>query len=187
MLRIIKSLLVIVAVAAVAAGATGAYFSDTATIANNTFSTGTLDIRVNGSNNVTGATFSPMAPGQNGNSPQYEINNYGAPHFAGLSNLTAKVLTLTATSCNDGGLGLCGLLKIKVEVNRGWATWQVAYNGDLSGLANTDLLHPNWTELIPGSSESMRYTVWLPDTGGDQSSLMGKTATWDFVVEGRTS
>lgn len=187
MYRILKSLLVIAAVAAVGVGATGAYFSDTASITDNTFSTGVLDVRINGQDSVAGATFSPMAPGQIGTSQEYQINNYGAPWFAGSSNLTAKVLTLSANNCQDGGSGLCGLLNIKVEVNRGWPTWQVAYDGVLSGLSSADLLAPNWTELIPGSSESMRYTITLPDTGSDQSSLQGSTATWDFVAEGRTS
>ena len=186
MLKILKSMLVIVAVAAVGVGATGAYFSDTASITDNTFSTGTLDIRINGQQSVVGATFSPMAPGQVGTSPQYEINNYGAPWFAGPSNLTAKYLALSAANCSDNSSGLCGLLNIKVEVNRGWPTWQVAYDGALNGLSNADVLAPNWSELVPGSSESMRYTITLPDSG-DQTSLMGQTATWDFVVEGRTS
>ena len=44
MLKIAKSLFVIVAVAAIAAGSTGAYFSDTATLAGNTFATGELEI-----------------------------------------------------------------------------------------------------------------------------------------------
>lgn len=62
MFRIVKSLVVIAVIGAFAASATGAYFSDTATITRNTFSTGTLEIRVNGQPSVVGATFSPMAP-----------------------------------------------------------------------------------------------------------------------------
>jgi predicted ribosomally synthesized peptide with SipW-like signal peptide len=188
MLKIAKSLIVIVAVVAVAAGATGAYFSDQATIANNTFSTGTLAIWINSNPGpITGATYSPMAPGQVGNSIDYHINNANLANFGGPSNLTAKYLALSVANCNDGGSGLCGLLQINVEVNRGWSTWHQAYNGSLSGLSNVDLLSPRWTELIAGSSEMMRYTITLPDDGTDQSALMGQTATWDLVVEGRTS
>jgi predicted ribosomally synthesized peptide with SipW-like signal peptide len=187
MFKIAKGLLTIVAVAAIAVGATGAYFSSTATITNNTFSTGTLDIRVNGEPSVVGATFSPMAPDQIANSPQYEINNYGQPWFNGPSNLTAKKLILNVTNPNDFGSGLWDKVKIKVEVNRGWPAWQVAYDGDIKSLANVDLLNPNWTELIPGSSESFRYQVYLPDDGSDQGSLMGQTLTWNFAIEGRTN
>lgn len=42
--NILKSLVIVVAVAAVAGGATWSYFSDTAAITGNTFSTGTLDL-----------------------------------------------------------------------------------------------------------------------------------------------
>ena len=187
MLKIVKSLVVIALVGAFAASATGAYFSDTATITQNTFSTGTLEIRVNGQPSVVGATFAPMAPDQIGNSPQYEINNYGLPWFAGPSNLTAKSLSLAVVNPNDSGSGLWDKVMVTVEVNRGWPTWQQAYTGKLKDMGTVGLLAPRWTDLIPGSSESLRYHVWLPNELGDQSSLMGKTLTWDFVVEGRTN
>lgn len=186
MLRIIKSLFVVVAVAALSAGATGAYFSDTATITDNTFTAGILEIRVNGQDPVVGSTFGPAAPGDIFNSPTYSVNNYGAPWFAGPSNLTAKKLLLTA-NMTAGDAALYNSLLVKVEVNRGWPAWQVSYEGPLSGLSNVDLLPPNWTELIPGSSQDFRYTVWLPETNTDQSALMGMAATWNFVFEGRTN
>jgi len=50
MKRIIISLSIIAAVAAIVVGATTAYFSDTETSAGNTFSAGTIDIRVVGGN-----------------------------------------------------------------------------------------------------------------------------------------
>jgi predicted ribosomally synthesized peptide with SipW-like signal peptide len=187
MTRIIKSLFLIVAVVAIAAGSTSAYFSSKASITGNTFSTGTLQIRVNGVPEIVGATFSPMIPGQVGDSPQYEINNFGPPWFAGPSNLTAKQLILNVTNPNDSGSGLYDKLKVKVEVNRGWPVWQVAYDGNINALSNVDLLNPNWTELTPGNSESFRYHVYLPEDGTDQSALMGKTLTWDFAIEGRTN
>jgi hypothetical protein len=87
----------------------------------------------------------------------------------------------------NGDGNLWNSVKIKVEVNRGWPTWQVAYDGNLNGLSNADLLAPRWTELAPGMSESIRYTITLPDNGGDQTNLMGKTINWNFVIEGRTS
>jgi len=184
-LNILKSLMVVAVVATVAVGATGAYFSDTATITDNTYTTGTLEIRVNGQPSVLGSTFSPTAPGQIYHSGDFHINNYGAPWFAGPSNLAAKALTV-AVANNSGSAYLWDNLRVKVEVNRGWPTWQEAYNGKLKNLGVKDLLAPRWTELAPGESEMMRYEVWLPDAG-DQSAYMGETLTWDFVVEGRTS
>lgn len=69
MIRIAKSLLIIVAVAVVAVGATGALFSDTEYVAGNTFAAGTLDLQV-GSTNPTTWVFGAgnMAPGANVNS-----------------------------------------------------------------------------------------------------------------------
>lgn len=186
-MKIIKSLITIVAVATIAAGATSAYFSDSATITDNTFTAGTLEIRVNGQPSVMGATFSPTVPGEVYSSPEYHINNYGAPWFAGPSNLTAKYLTIkkdnvVSTPDND----LWNNVYIKVETNRGWPVWQEVYNGKLKLMATEDLLAPNWSELAPGDSQIVRYQVWLPDSG-DQSNIMGDSLTWDFVIEGRTS
>jgi len=46
-MKILKSLFVVLVVAALTAGATGAYFSDQESITGNTFATGTLDITLN--------------------------------------------------------------------------------------------------------------------------------------------
>ena len=188
MFKIAKSLFAIVAVAAIAAGSTGAYFSSTATIVNNTFSTGTLEIRVNGDPSVIGATFSPMAPDQVGTSPVYGINNYGAPWFGGPSNLEAKKLLLSIANPNDSGSGLWEKVMIKVEVGRMSGVMEhTVYEGNINSMGTLDLLNGWWSGLIPGSTEDIRYQVWLPDDGGDQSAVMGQTLTWDFVVEGRTN
>jgi len=186
-MKILRSLAIIGVVAAMAVSATGAYFTSTATINGNTFSTGVLEIRVNGQPSITGATFSPMAPDQVASSPEYHINNYGPRWFSGPSTLAAKKLTLSVINPNDFGSGLWDQVMIKVEVNRGWPTWQEVYNGKINGLSNVDLLSPRWTELAPGESEMMRYHIWLPNIAGDQNALMGKTLTWDFAIEGRTN
>jgi len=192
MLKIIKSLVVIVAVAAVAAGATGAYFSSAATITNNTFSTGTLEIRVNGQPSVIGANFSPVEPGDVYTSPRYDINNYGQPWFDGPSNLDADYLRASITNLTYDSDPLRKAVVITLEVSRdSGATWHEAYNDRIymyTFHGAQDLLSPvGMPSLIPGSSLSFRYKVSLPDTGDDQSGLMGKTLHWDLVVEGRTS
>jgi predicted ribosomally synthesized peptide with SipW-like signal peptide len=65
MTNILKSLFVVVAVAAVAGGATWAYFTDTETVSGNTFAAGTLDFKLNGdltaSNSVN---LGNMIPGE---------------------------------------------------------------------------------------------------------------------------
>lgn len=184
-MKIVKSLVVILAMMALVAGATGAYFSSNARIFDNTFSSGILEVRVNGQPAITGANFTPLAPGQIGNSPEYHINNYGQPWFNGPSNLSAKKLSLAVRGYDQNSV-LWDKLMIKVEVNRGWPTWQQAYEGKLSAMGNVDLLSPRWTELAPGDSQMLRYQIWLPSEDIDQSDLMGRTASWDFIVEGRT-
>jgi predicted ribosomally synthesized peptide with SipW-like signal peptide len=185
--KIALSLATIAAVCMLAIGATSAYFSSTATITNNTFSTGTLQIRVNGSPTVTGANFAAVAPGDMKVSPVYGIQNYGAPWFGGPSNLTANKLYLKVVNPNDSGSGLWDVVKVKVEVGRLSGVMQYTlYDGLLKNLGTVDLFGGHWSSLIPGSSQDMRYTVYLPETGTDQSYLMGKTLTWDWSVEGRT-
>jgi hypothetical protein len=190
MIRIFKSLLTIVAVAALATGATGAYFASAVNVTDNEFSSGTLQIRVNGQASSTdGFTFGPAAPGYP-DTRQFTVNNYGQPWFDGPSNLTAKKLTLRLGNVNYGSgmsADLFNALRLKVEVNRGWSTWQEAFEGPIVRATDIDLLSPRWTELVPGSSEDVRITVTLPDGTDAQNSLMSQIAQWDFVVEGRTS
>ena len=65
MIKIVKSLIVIVAVAALAVGATGAYFSDQATVAGNTFESGTLSLDLDPATtgNATPVIISNIKPG----------------------------------------------------------------------------------------------------------------------------
>ncbi len=187
MKRIALSLMTIAAVAIMATGATSAYFSDTAAIKGNTFSTGTLELRVNRQPTVAGAVFTAVAPGDMKTSPVYNIQNYGAPWFGGPSNLTANKLFLRVSNPNDFGSGLWDAVKVKVEVGRlSGAMQYTLYDGKLKNLGTLDLFQGHWASLIPGSTQDMKYTVYLPDSG-DQTALMGKTLTWDWVVEGRTS
>jgi len=187
MKKIVLSIAMILGVGAIAAGATWAFFSDQAEVTDNTFATGTLEIRVNGQPTISGANFSAIAPGDY-KVFQHNVNNYGLPWFSdGLSNLTARKLSLNITNPNDYGSGLWNEVYVKVEVNTGWPTWQQVYWGKLKDLANVDLLSPRYTELAPGNSEDIKYTLWIPETGTSQNHLMGKTLTWDFVLEGRTN
>src|SRR5665648_12594 len=63
MKNIIKSLLVVVAVAAVAGGATYAYFSSDVTVTGNTIATGTLKINDKSQDWMQQVTFDNLKPG----------------------------------------------------------------------------------------------------------------------------
>lgn len=184
MLKIIKGLLTIVTIATVAVGATSAVFSSQATVEDNTFATGTLEVRINGQASIPGFTFTNAAPGDS-YSGTFEINNYGAPWFAGPSTLAAKTLTMRS-AFDSGSAKLFNKLDIVVSVHAGGAP-EVIYNGKLKDFVGSDALvsyyHANG--LIPGSSETVNYTVTLP--AGADNSYQGLSTTFDFVVTATSS
>jgi predicted ribosomally synthesized peptide with SipW-like signal peptide len=180
MKKIIFSVMTIAVVGALTVGATSAVFSSTATVENNTFATGTLEIRVNGQPTIAGFNYTNAAPGDC-QVFQHNVNNYGQPWFAGPSTLDAKSLTVSALQ--DGGSNdLFDKLVVDVEANRGWPTWMPVYSGNLNALTNANLLSPRWTSLIPGSSEDVKYTVCLPLDA--DNTYQGLSTTFDFVVTG---
>ena len=167
-------------VGAITIGATSAVFTSQATVENNTFATGVLEIRVNGQPSISGFNFTNAAPGDC-KIFQHNVNNYGAPWFAGPSTLDAKSLTASAVQQDGGSTYLFDKLVVTVEANRGWQTWMPVYSGNLSALTSADLLSPRWTSLIPGSSEDVKYTVCLPDDA--DNTYQGLSTTFDFVVD----
>lgn len=179
MKKILLSTMTIAIVGAVAVGATSAVFTSQATVDNNTFATGILEVRVNGQPTIAGFNFVDAAPGDC-TTFQHNVNNYGQPWFAGPSTLDAK--TLTVSSSYDSGSGyLYNKLDVTVGADRGWGSWMPVYSGPLNGLSGADLLSPRWTELIPGSSEDVQYTVCLPTDAND--SYQGLSTTFDFVID----
>ena len=126
MKKIALSLVTIFAVVVMVAGATRAVFSSTAWVTGNTFSTGTLEIRVNGEPSIVGFTMNNAAPGDC-KIGQFRVNNYGAPFFEGPSTLSAKELVLRYAN-QSGDPGLFNALTVKIESNRGWPTWEENYH-----------------------------------------------------------
>ncbi|MFA6314891.1 MAG: TasA family protein [Candidatus Paceibacterota bacterium] len=77
MKRILLSLAVIAVVATVAVGATRSYFSDTETSTGNTFTAGTIDIAIDGSNPwIQKYSIGDLKPGETGNI-SFDIQNVG--------------------------------------------------------------------------------------------------------------
>jgi spore coat-associated protein N len=99
MKKILLSLFVISAVAIAGVGATTAYFSDTETSNDNTFTAGTLDLNVDGGNtNVVKFTVANMRPG---NQPKgtYTLANVGS--IDGFLDLESIAVTNNENSCID--------------------------------------------------------------------------------------
>jgi len=162
MFKIVKSLFAIVAVAAIAAGSTSAYFSDTATITGNTFSTGKLEIRVNNMQTVHGMHFVNEYPSDIDNSVPYVITD---SLILGGSTLDAKSLRLSVANVS-GDSGLLDATKIKVEVKKNWGLtgdWEQAYFGSVGSLSNVDLLGPlGLSKLSPLEGIGLRYKIGVP-------------------------
>jgi len=122
MLKIVKSIFVVLAVAALVSGATGAVFSDQEAIAGNTFATGTLDITLE--------TY--------GTKPYTVVNAYPGFTTPGewvtISNVgtLGGNLAMSAVQTDDSAL-LYGVLNIEVRaVGPGGP---VLYNGPIAGLS----------------------------------------------------
>src|SRR3989344_5643339 len=138
-----------------------------------------LEIGLNGQESLGGFTFSNAAPGDC-KTGQFGVNNFGAPWFAGPSTLAAKELVISYLY-QQGDTPLYELLTAKIEANRGWPIRMLVYNGLLKDLSEADLLTPNWTELAAANSEDVFYEICLPVSA--DNSVMGKSATFDFLVD----
>lgn len=79
MRRILLSLIVLALAGTVAIGATRAYFSDTETSTGNTFTAGTLDLKVNGNDDPVGVTYTlaDWKPGDDKNVGPVTLRNAG--------------------------------------------------------------------------------------------------------------
>ncbi len=107
----------IVAVATIAAGATKAYFSDTETSNDNTFTAGTLDLTVDGNNGVNTIKFTiaNMKPGDTiGASTEGFFTNPGNVQCTGGAGYT-KFWTMRNIGNVDGYLDLESIVKTETE------------------------------------------------------------------------
>jgi spore coat-associated protein N len=122
--KILKSLAAIVAVGAVAGGATFAYFSDTATITGNTFTAGTMDLRIDKDpnpaiqdwNNGFANPYNPFANVKPGDAGKQiiDIKNVGTVN----GNATIQFDTTTWSALGDN---LDFVVEYKLENDTVWA------------------------------------------------------------------
>ena len=175
MLRIAKSLITIVAVAAIAVGVTSAYFTDQAVVTNNTFSTGVLEIGASGNAWTDVTVAGNMKPGDTINKT-FTVINDGAPFYGGPSTLSGKLFISAPYASGSGDL----YNNVWVKVTRMQWGEAVVYEGWLNGLVGVDgqaILQPGWTQ-------EYKFEITLPVSAGD--SLQGLTSTFNFVVDATT-
>jgi len=165
MLRIAKSLLTIVAVAAIAVGSTGAYFSSSISNSGNSFATGTLALNVNGTDQAgQSAVFGEanMAPGYVIPEHTFTVANVGsldANHLDLEVTLSGDVALAPYIVLNgsDGarfGSAKAGASSVRFDV-AGWTAGDSEY-GVSDGLTGLNITGPNAVApLVTGPGNGM--------------------------------
>jgi predicted ribosomally synthesized peptide with SipW-like signal peptide len=180
MKNIIKSLVIVIAVAAIAGGASYAYFTSTVTVGTNTFSAGTLVIKVDSAPSTFGFTLTNAIPGScTGRS--VTINN----NVAGTGTVDVSELVM---NINENIKDLCPALTLKVDAARtGYHSGTAInlYNGDLNSIPADLSLFPagQWTSLPVGAQQDLYLQACFPKANSDQSFYQGKSCTFDIAVQ----
>lgn len=189
--KILASLFAITAIIGAGVFATGAYFTDTITQDNYTFTTSTADLKFEFCGGGIGTDCSGVTAGRDGIT--FSTSQVTGPGKSGvdclvIENAGAYDLTLstqlTVTYANPGGMGdafevaadransSCNVL----GALRGWAS---AYAAQSAGMVTTGIT------LAPGGRlYVLTYNRW--NSSGDQNGLQGGTIKLKTVIEGRT-
>ena len=196
-MKILKSLVIVVAMAALAVGATNAYFSDSVTSNGNSFASGTLELNVDsGRTNVVKFNVPNMVPG---NQPKgsWLVANVGSINgYLDLENVAvsdqengcngAEVAAGDVT-CDNPGAGqgeLDQLVNLRLFVDRDGDGWigggdTVFYNGPVSGVAGNYELN----ELInTGNNTTITAILDWHSTPNDNLA-QGDSMTLDLTFE----
>ncbi len=156
----IRALLALGVVLGLGSVTTGAYWTDDATITGITISSGKLDLKVDGLDNVTGYTslnISSMVPGQSV-AAVLTVSNAGSVPFT---------YTATSSATNPDTKNLAGALTMKVTGATsvtGASPTATCGGATLPGTGSTlngDLLTTQRT-IAPGSNEKLCLQVTLP-------------------------
>lgn len=176
----VRALLSLGLVAGAASTGTFAFWTDEATVTGITLSTGTLDLKLNGQDNIAGYTnlnVSNMIPGQS-SAAVLTVNNAGTTDFT---------YTATTTASNADGKNLRGALVVKVTggtvsgsnptatcTGSTLACTGTTLNG---GLVNTA------RALAAATNESLCIQVSLPSGAGNalQGASTAVTMTFNAV------
>ncbi|MFA6284911.1 MAG: TasA family protein [Parcubacteria group bacterium] len=159
MKRIIKSLVVVFAVAAIAGGATYAYFNDSKTISNNTFSAGTLSIELDANGIVNNNSTTPTLPVSLTNLyPGYnsaDTGNYYYPAVANTGSLDFNwkfglIQTSNVPGPNHGNLNDVLQVKIEESLENG-GPWAYPAGGSFNcqnSVIWSPITYPNTTNVV---------------------------------------
>lgn len=169
----IRAALSLGVVLSVGATSTFAYWTDAATVSGTTFTAGTIDLKTNGSDNVTGYTtlnLSTMVPG-NSTAAVLTIANTGTAPLK---------YTGTATATNADGKDLRSALVVKVtsDATTSGALPTTTCPGTAiagSGTSLNGALLPTGRLVAAGASEKVCVQVTLPAAAA--TALQGATTS----------
>lgn len=190
MKKILFSFLIIFVFIGLMSGVTLSYFSDTVTSTGNTFSTGTLDLNLDGDNtNVVKFTVTDIKPGDS-ETRTWEVNNVGNMNgYLDLHNLIQThdpgISTEQELTVEDPDVGTLGkLLNIDLFVdadNNGVFdnSDTTIYSGVMEGLL-TD--YDRDIPLDANTSNYLTMTVSWPSSDNDNAG-QGDIAQLDMIFE----
>ncbi|MBI3537563.1 MAG: hypothetical protein HY070_08415 [Chloroflexi bacterium] len=175
------ALLLVTGIMAAFVSAGSALFTSTATIAANTFTTGTVTISTSPSSALV--TFSNMAPGDQVTAP-LTVSNDGSLQLryamtSSSTNADAKalrdqlVLTVKSgvTTCTNAGFGASGTSLFSGALSAG------AFGDPASGAQTGD------RTLNASATETLCFNVSLPSSSGNAFQNATTTATFTFSAE----
>jgi|PlaIllAssembly_1097288.scaffolds.fasta_scaffold68610_1 predicted ribosomally synthesized peptide with SipW-like signal peptide len=194
---------------AMVAGVTIAYFSDTETSDNNTFTAGTLNLTVNGNDgsNTIVFTVTDANPGQSGSGTWTLVNTGNLAGYVDLENISVtnaenfNAATNESEAANDadtsnatGGGELAANLDVVLFVDDGAGggtannriqdgTEATIYNGKLGSI----MASYNQNLALGSGATTYVSMTWSVGTGVN-NTIMGDSATLNITVElGQTS
>lgn len=190
MLRIAKSLLTIVAVAAIATSATGAYFSSNVAVPAMTFSSGTLEITDTSESWMQHVDFENLKPGDT-------IRKWVTLQNSG--TLDVASLTVQAINQADSTPSLLSQIKVSVigQVNGfdnayytpGWGTGGATIDSFLTG-SPTNLLGSYFYSggtpasiMAPGKTDTVILDFTVPTTLGNTYQDLSASFDLQFIAE----
>ncbi len=182
--RVAIAAIVLAMAAVLSSGMIYAYFNDTETSPNNSFTAGTLDLKINNADDPVPATFTAtnLAPGSHGDA-KMTVSNAGT--IGG--TLTGKISAVTnsggsnpepekASGADNGELGAAMTITIYVDANNNgqYDTGEALYykgNPAVSGSWNMGA-------LAPGGSIEVSVYYDIPTTVGNE--IMGDSCTFSI-------
>lgn len=186
MKNIIKSLVIVVAVAAVASVATWAYFTAQGTSVNNTVASGTIKLQSPGLNDGPIMNISDLVPGQwkynVGDSFDSGAHNLPMLHIQNGGSLTFKY-RIYPTFVSQSVGGFWELLHVRAYRAEGTSTTYVKkWEGLLKDMdTNVGSFMSGVGNLAPGNSHDWRFDIGLDQTANN--TYQGATSTFNFVVD----